>query len=258
MGDIHGCYDEFNKLFIKQFNYHKMKFIFVGDYTDRGPDNFKVIESLYYLKQQYPNRIFPLLGNHDHKLLRFLSGKKIVLHKDQKWYNTITDSQATLMKTFLSSLPSLLRIYTLEDPVSKTRKIINIAHGAIPESVYNMTDIDIDPNVIINKSITKEDATRCWYGYTTSKILESGFRERLHIPCKEKHMINIMGHIVHDTLYCIAKNEPGTSIYIDHGAVFGYRLSALVSDAIGNYGIETIPSKQYVKKNDPNQVLKIY
>lgn len=63
IGDIHGCFKELDTL-LKNLNIKSSdSFIFLGDYVDRGPDSYKVIERLLELNQT--NNCVFLWGNHD-------------------------------------------------------------------------------------------------------------------------------------------------------------------------------------------------
>lgn len=74
-GDIHGCYAELLDLF-EQAQQHlkrarageeevKARFIFLGDYVDRGPMSRQVIEFLAYLHEHADEEVVTLLGNHE-------------------------------------------------------------------------------------------------------------------------------------------------------------------------------------------------
>jgi len=63
IGDIHGELDKLNNLLDKLNIQHTDTVICLGDYVDRGPDSYGVIERLLQLKEQC-NCIF-LAGNHD-------------------------------------------------------------------------------------------------------------------------------------------------------------------------------------------------
>lgn len=74
VGDVHGCYDKLQILMDKvNADYDEDRFVFLGDYIDRGPDSFEVVEYLIDFKRKYPNTIF-LKGNHEDMLERYLSG----------------------------------------------------------------------------------------------------------------------------------------------------------------------------------------
>jgi serine/threonine protein phosphatase 1 len=75
--DIHGCLDQL-KLICKRIiplrksDGGKDKLIFLGDYIDRGPDSYGIIEFLISLKKDYGDQIVFLRGNHEDMLLTAL------------------------------------------------------------------------------------------------------------------------------------------------------------------------------------------
>ncbi len=72
--DIHGCFDKFNTLMDKvSISFKEDTVVFLGDYIDRGPNSFEVVEFLIGLKRQHKNLIF-LKGNHEDMFLKYLSG----------------------------------------------------------------------------------------------------------------------------------------------------------------------------------------
>jgi len=74
IGDIHGCFDKLYALMNKiEIDFKKDTLIFLGDYIDRGPDSFKVIEYLINLKKKCKNLVF-LKGNHEELLENYLKG----------------------------------------------------------------------------------------------------------------------------------------------------------------------------------------
>lgn len=71
IGDIHGQNLQLERLLAeicRQGLRDEDKLIFLGDYIDRGPDSYKVVELLIKLKQQRQNTVF-LRGNHEQLLL---------------------------------------------------------------------------------------------------------------------------------------------------------------------------------------------
>ena len=81
MSDIHGCFDEFiyrihdlNDL--ETVKAGKDKLILLGDYIDRGPESYKVLQKIYDIQQAYgPDKIIVLRGNHEEWFLEFLEKK---------------------------------------------------------------------------------------------------------------------------------------------------------------------------------------
>jgi serine/threonine protein phosphatase 1 len=68
IGDIHGCLDKLDRL-IAACEAHAdgrpARWVFLGDYVDRGPDSRGVIELLMRRQQAQPGRVVCLRGNHE-------------------------------------------------------------------------------------------------------------------------------------------------------------------------------------------------
>lgn len=65
IGDIHGCYDEFQALLDKAGLTEGDAIISVGDCVDRGPDTPAVLRFF----QEKPNALL-IMGNHERKHVR--------------------------------------------------------------------------------------------------------------------------------------------------------------------------------------------
>ncbi len=75
VGDIHGRFDMLSKLMEKvDIDFDTDSLVFLGDYIDRGPDSFQVVDFLVSLKKRHADIVF-LKGNHEEMLDRYLSGK---------------------------------------------------------------------------------------------------------------------------------------------------------------------------------------
>ena len=74
IGDIHGCADKLKAL-MKEIpvDYANDTLVFIGDYIDRGPDSFEVVDYLVDLKKEHPDIVF-LKGNHEDMLQKYLEG----------------------------------------------------------------------------------------------------------------------------------------------------------------------------------------
>lgn len=77
IGDIHGCYLKLRKM-LTLLDYKPGQgdlLILLGDYIDRGPQNFEVVETLAGLAERCPEEVIPLMGNHESMFLDFITGQ---------------------------------------------------------------------------------------------------------------------------------------------------------------------------------------
>lgn len=73
VGDIHGCFDKLLRLLAackSAIGDRSARFVFIGDYVDRGPDASKVIALLIELQRQEQDRFVCLRGNHEEMLAK--------------------------------------------------------------------------------------------------------------------------------------------------------------------------------------------
>jgi serine/threonine protein phosphatase 1 len=71
IGDVHGCYDKLMLLaqYRSYIDRRPYRFIFLGDYIDRGPNSRAVIELLMELQTSADPPCIFLWGNHEQMLL---------------------------------------------------------------------------------------------------------------------------------------------------------------------------------------------
>jgi serine/threonine protein phosphatase 1 len=68
IGDIHGMHDKLTDLIDKIKIKKSDEIIFLGDYIDRGPQSYEVIQTLIKIKKQYPKTTI-LRGNHEQLMM---------------------------------------------------------------------------------------------------------------------------------------------------------------------------------------------
>jgi serine/threonine protein phosphatase 1 len=75
IGDIHGRYDKLCALMEKiDIDLDSETLVFLGDYIDRGPQSFEVVEYLIDLRKRKANCVF-LKGNHEEMFEKYISGE---------------------------------------------------------------------------------------------------------------------------------------------------------------------------------------
>ncbi len=74
IGDIHGCLDKLETLMSTiDVDVQRDQLVFLGDYIDRGPSSYEVVDYLMQIIRRMPATVF-LKGNHEEMFTHYLSG----------------------------------------------------------------------------------------------------------------------------------------------------------------------------------------
>lgn len=96
------------------------KYLFLGDYVDRGDFSTEVMLYLIAMKINYPNQIFLLRGNHETRLMcEYMTFLNECLHKyDRLVYNVFAQFFDTLPLAATISRPEVKDIFCTHGGIS--------------------------------------------------------------------------------------------------------------------------------------------
>lgn len=93
MGDVHGQFYDVLKLFQLGTSFDKVggelpgsRYLFIGDYVDRGYNSLETILYLFILKIMHPTNIYLTRGNHESRQISCMYGFQEEINK--KYGNT--------------------------------------------------------------------------------------------------------------------------------------------------------------------------
>jgi serine/threonine protein phosphatase 1 len=122
IGDIHGSADKLIALAEKlAIDFENDTLVFVGDYIDRGPASFEVVEYLLHLKKRCRN-VVCLKGNHEDMFLNYIDGPDKLTYmmnggKDtlESYLRKSSGNQTPIPPEHIAFFRSLLPYYETED-----------------------------------------------------------------------------------------------------------------------------------------------
>uniref|UniRef100_A0A0K0E7G1 Serine/threonine-protein phosphatase n=1 Tax=Strongyloides stercoralis TaxID=6248 RepID=A0A0K0E7G1_STRER len=126
VGDIHGQFEDLLAIFHYNGYPPDTRYIFLGDYVDRGPFQLEVIILLFCFKILYPDDITLLRGNHESRLLNMQYG----FFTECK--NRYSPHLWEVFQTAFSNMPFCALI----------EKKILCMHGGISEELINFSQFE--------------------------------------------------------------------------------------------------------------------
>lgn len=138
VGDLHGSLHDLLRILKLCGNPPSTRYLFLGDYIDRGPLSLEVITLLVALYCSFPERITLLRGNHELKSTTCKYGFK---NEVEFVYNNLTVYEA---------FHDLFSYFPLAAVVNKE---IFCVHGGISPILYNISQISNIQKPILNENL---------------------------------------------------------------------------------------------------------
>ena len=215
IGDIHGCYREFKRLLdlcSDDADGKPARLITLGDYVDRGPDSFDVVQLIRHrLADEYPvfKSIINLKGNHEDMMVQAVLGGE--LRDKQDWVSSNNGGDATVerypnKKALLDDAKWLAAL-----PTSCEDKLRYYVHAGIR------------PGIRLKE---QNDADKLWI-------------RDLFL----KHKAPYEKYVVHGHTPVEKPDVQANRINIDTALVFGGRLTAAVFDDLQAEAIDLLQVK---------------
>lgn len=215
IGDVHGCANELETL-LGVLGYsvtwsgkdvlirapEERRVVFVGDLVDRGPRSPDVLRIVKHMVEN--GTALAVVGNHDDKLKRHLSGKNVKpTHGLAETIEQLAQEPPEFVDGMCKWLDGLISHYVLDDG-----KLV-VAHAGLKEEMHGRAS----------------GAVRSFamYGETTGEIDEFGLPVRWDWASDYKGRAKVVyGHTP-----VLEANWVNGTICIDTGCVFGGKLTAL-------------------------------
>lgn len=107
IGDIHGCLDELLDLLEQAGpNLTTDRLVLLGDYIDRGPCSYEVVQLLRRLRERHGrDHVVMLRGNHEQMAIDYLE------HGDHAWHRNGSHSTEMSLEANGASLAGLVRFF---------------------------------------------------------------------------------------------------------------------------------------------------
>ncbi len=214
IGDVHGCYVEFESLVEKvRKEYGKNTLIVsVGDTVDRGDYNIETVRYCFRLKKE--GNFIEVKSNHNKKFYRWLKGKNVNvsfgMQKTVEEFLSLPESEQEKLRKEYISYYEKCPLYLI---INTEKEKIVVAHAGIKDEMIGKTGKKVEAFVL--------------YGETTGRYTEKGFPERVdwtkNRKVDENSPVIVYGHVVFDEPYINNK-----CYGIDTGCVLGNKLTAYI------------------------------
>lgn len=233
IGDIHGELEKLDTL-LSQWNVDNERLVFLGDFVDRGPNSYGVVERVRQLHEAYGADVVG--GNHDQMLLDWLERPESYYYYGQGGGKTID--------SFFGE--SLTHLYTPDHLAKRIKK-------EFPETIAFLEGL---PNylewrdfVFVHAGV---DLTYLDWRETNKPDFR-WIREDFHYKPNKTGKTILFGHtptfyLNKDKSFDVWVSPCGTKIGLDGGAVFGGNLHGLKINTAKDMTLHTLTADNQLKE----------
>lgn len=136
VGDIHGNLESLISIFNERGYPPNTKYLFLGDYVDRGMNGCEVLIFLFALKCLYENSIFLIRGNHEFIDMTDRYGFKFECYK--RVQVTINDKTYFAGKSFYKAITDIFKYFSICAILDDS---IFCVHGGISALIKNRQEL---------------------------------------------------------------------------------------------------------------------
>jgi len=195
VSEIHGNADSLSIMLdrilpLRKFKNQEDIIVFMGDYIDVGPSSNKVIDILFNIKSEYPDRTFFLKGNHEEMFLR-----SILSDRNDDYIDWVNSIGSETVKSYLNSINLLENPYSL----SKNR-LLNIMPSNHIDFLSNLSNVvNIDNYLFFHgsfnplKDINENDINNFIFDYSGSRYVKT-LLKRGEKPLQNNKYIYVGAH----------------------------------------------------------------
>ncbi|MBD5506987.1 MAG: fructose-bisphosphatase class III [Lachnospiraceae bacterium] len=219
VSDIHGCYNQYQKLLEKIHFSEKDELYVLGDVVDRGPEPIKVLQDM----MKRPNVIF-ILGNHD--FIMYTLMKKLSVEITKENYDTQLTSELLLDYNLWCQDGGLVTAEQFTKlSFSEKMDVLDYIEGA---SVYEVIENDGKEYRLVHAGLSSFSQDKDLNEYELYELLEGrADYSRRYYP--DKNIFLVTGHT--PTVYIDGWRKPEVyrkngHIALDCACVAGGKLAA--------------------------------
>jgi len=217
IGDIHGQFELMQKLhallldkYRTDFPNHELTVVHVGDFIDRGPQSFEIIEALIHQEQTADFNVINLRGNHEQQFVDVYNLESEYAHFQDTWLSWGGAETVRSYKAAGKDVPYRPHVTWIEGlPViwkHEPSKTIFV-HAGIDPATYP----EVDPDVLLWTRAEEFMNVQAW----NNPALDGWTVVHGHTPTKSQK-------------YEIVETEKHRRINIDTGAVYAGSLTAVL------------------------------